>query len=198
MGNVNWFAVSAAVFGAIAAIHLWRLYKQKQLFSNTEQQPLLDNGEPLKPLWGNGDEIFAKEWVLSLSTKVPEVDFVREYSVEGFYRKLGYYHSAAKAAVSYFPDGKYRIGRDGSMSKIYNEEAGLAELLHVNATIDFMDLPYFETVERRLTTKPTTFMEKGKNCVLLDVHAHGVENGTKEYYMPRFAVRDGKVIVESF
>src|ERR1035437_10177673 len=88
-------ATGYVLFFVIAYCYFGFKIIRRQMAENNENQ--LSEDEPLKPLWGNGDEIFAKEWVLSLSTKVPKVSFVLEDSVEKFYRKLGYYHSAAKA-----------------------------------------------------------------------------------------------------
>lgn len=158
--------------------------------------------DPLKSPWGNGTELFANEWVLELSVTVPPINFSSKSMVE-FHRRVQMYCQIASAAVAFFPDGKYLIGRDGSMRKIVDDEtlAFFCELPQVKAAIDFDDLPRFDTIEHRLkTSSPTSAMEKAQNCVLIDVHAHGTILGSDEVAlsrMPRFATRDGMIIVES-
>lgn len=153
-----------------------------------------------KSLWVDGTNLFASEWVLDLSVEVPDV-VVSNVSMFEFYRQLENYYGIAKAAVGYFSDGKYLIARDGSMRKIGSDEASrLLALWQVSAAIDFDDLSDVDTISRRLVAKPATSMEMAKNCVLIDVHAHGTAQGRTEAEsscMPRFAARDGKIIVES-
>lgn len=144
-------------------------------------------------LWGNGTALFASEWILTLSVTTPLVNLCNMSMVE-FHRRVQMYYQIASAAVAFFPNGKYLIGCDGAMRKITDDEAlAFSEFPQVEAAIDFDDLPRFDTVEHRLkTSSPTTSMEKAKNCVLIDVHAHGTS-----HRMPRFAARDSKIIVES-
>ena len=156
-------------------------------------------------LWGNGTTLFAEEWMLDLSVKVPVIT-ISETSMLRLREQLRHYFETAKTATAYFPDGIYLIGRDGSMRKlddaqIRNQITKLSGCMQVKASIDFEELPYFDTIEHRLANStPSSLMEKSQNCVLLYIHAHGtIQGNDKEarHCMVRFATRDGKVIAES-
>jgi len=162
----------------------------------------LETFRPLKPLWGDGTELFSEESVLTLSIDVPNIA-LSDMSITELEKRLHSYYFSVRTATRYFPDGKYLIGRDGSMRKLDDDEvARLSGYRQVKASIDLDDLPFEDTIVRQLElNKPSTSTEEAKNCVLLGVHAHGTTrkgDGAELACMVRFASRDGKVIVESF
>lgn len=157
---------------------------------------------PLKPLWGDGAELHSEESVLTLSVNVPKI-VISDVPITEVERQLHSYYWSVRAATRYFPNGRYLIGRDGSMRKLSDDEATrLSGYLQVTASIDIDDLPYEDAITRQLKiNKPSTPLEWEKNCVLLDVHAHGIVrrgDGAELACMVRFASRGGEIIVESF
>lgn len=162
----------------------------------------LDTFRPLKPLWGDGTELLSEESVLTLSVNVPKI-VISDVPIMEIERQLHNYYWSVRTATRYFPDGRYLIGRDGSMRKLSDDETvRLSGYLQVKASIDLEDLPFEETMVHRLElNKPSTSIEEAKNCVFLNVHAHGIArrgNGAELACMVRFASREGKIIVESY
>lgn len=146
-------------------------------------------------------KFFAEEWVLDLKVPAPQI-VIHGTSISSVLHQLRAAYEMAQTAVTYFPDGKYHISCEGDMRRIDESEAfEPSDLMLVEAAIDFDDLPYSTVIKQNLATRLSGVLEKAKDCRILDVHAHGTgRQGEKiiPNLMPRFATRDGKLIVESY
>ncbi|MHB8913517.1 MAG: hypothetical protein ACYC4I_00695 [Minisyncoccota bacterium] len=141
--------------------------------------------------------IFKVPWVLTLRTEVPKIA-ISSISMSGLQRKLQDYYWRVKVVVTYFPDGKYLIDRDGSMHLLAEDEnARYSEYPQVTAALDFSRLPYAGTIARRIAHSSQKSLLYGKGYVPLQIHARGtIVNGQKQSdCMPDFAARNGAIIV---
>lgn len=191
---VMFFAGLALAIGIVALVLWWLLRRQRSDGLGAAK---------IKPLWGNGEMLFAEDWVLKLRVSVPRGDtqLMSRNEMEQFYEQLVHYHSAAMAATEYFSDGTYFVKRNGTMCRIVAGGIHQNDYAEISATIDFQDIPSCEEIAERLNAKPETAMERVKNCVSLGVQAHGMgkKKGEVEFVStPRFAARNGQIIVESY
>lgn len=144
--------------------------------------------------------IFKAPWVLTLQTEVPKIA-ISGVSMDGLRRKLEDYYSRVQAVVTYFPDGKYLIGCDGSMHLLAEDEnARYAEYPQVTAAIDLDMLPYANAIEKRiaLSSQKSLMYGNKEEYLLLRACADGMNARKGKSFVDcelRFAARNGAIIV---
>ncbi len=147
-----------------------------------------------------GENTFAEKWVLDLAVMVPHI-VIKGVSMVELEQQLRGHYETVQTAVKYFPEGKYCVRRNGTMRRLSDTEAAeLSGLTHVVAKIYFEDLPFSDVMARRLAARPSSILERGLNCALVDVDAYGTAQRGSLGGRPcvaRFAARNGKLIVES-
>jgi hypothetical protein len=159
----------------------------------------------VQPVWGSGKRLFEKEWLMTLEVEVPLLAFP-SLTLSDLREQLWRYCRLLSTVVTYFPEGSYCVGRDGVMRLLGQEEFLQSQLVverQVAVVIHPDELGYAGvTAEKIRESRPILRDDRLKNCVrLIDVYGSMKKRGSGEtdwmMCMVRFAVRDGKVIVEN-